>query len=84
MQRDESHRLPLLLLLDRVIPSARSLHLTDDEPDDTAGAAGCSPKAAPAAGNVPRRTVYSRARQCTSVVDLAETCDERIECLNER
>jgi hypothetical protein len=54
--------LPLLLLLDRVIPPARSLHPTDDEADDTAGAAGCSPKAAPAAGNVPRHTVYSRAQ----------------------
>ena len=62
MQRDESHRLPLLLLLDRVIPSVASLHLTDDEPGDTAAAAGCSPKAASAAGNVPRHTVYSRAQ----------------------
>ena len=43
-------------------PSIPSLHLTDGLPNDTAAAAGCSPKAALAAGNVPRHTVYSRAQ----------------------
>ena len=44
------------LLLDRVIPSILCLHLTDDEPDDTADAAGCGPKAASTVGNAPYHT----------------------------
>jgi hypothetical protein len=50
------------LLPNRAIPSTPSLHLTEDDPCDTADAAGCSPKASFAAGNVPWRTEYSRAR----------------------
>ena len=51
------------LLLDRVISSIPSLHLTDESTQRHGrDAAGCSPKAASAIGNGPWRTVYSRAR----------------------
>ena len=84
VQRDESHRLLLLCCPTVQLSPIPSLHLTDGLPNDTADAAGCSPKAAAAAGNGPRHTIYSRARRCSSVVHLIETCDERIECQNER
>ena len=62
VQGDELQRLLALLLQHSIISPFLCLICQLNSPNNTADAAGCSPKAAFGAGNVPRHTVYSRAR----------------------
>ena len=62
VQGDELQRLLALLLQHSIISAFLCLICQLNSPSNTADAAGCSPKPASAAGNVPRNTVYRRAQ----------------------